>query len=100
MGRKAEARGKNPHLKNTSNTSVKPIFKNAPSHPTVQTLLNRTSGGMTPSFSSATNLSADKVKSVAAPPNLVRFKCDNPSPEGLESSRTSNGLNGRPSGIP
>src|SRR6266540_5702403 len=29
---------------------------------------------------------------VAAPPNLIRFKCGNPSPEGLESSRTSNGL--------
>ena len=29
---------------------------------------------------------------VAAPPKLIRFKCDNPSPEGLESSRTSNGL--------
>src|SRR6266498_4699315 len=37
---------------------------------------------------------------VAAPPNLIRFKCDNPSPEGLESSRTSNGLNRRPSSIP
>src|SRR5438128_899114 len=37
---------------------------------------------------------------VAAPPNLVRFKCDNPSPEGLEPSHTSNGLNRRPSGIP
>src|SRR6266498_5013936 len=30
--------------------------------------------------------------SVVAPPDLIRFKCDNPSPEGLESSRTSNGL--------
>src|SRR6266511_4412823 len=29
---------------------------------------------------------------VVAPPDLIRFKCDNPSPEGLESSRTSNGL--------
>src|SRR5205809_6676764 len=31
-------------------------------------------------------------EAVAAPLNLTRFKCDNPSPEGLESSRTSNGL--------
>src|SRR5438128_333215 len=29
---------------------------------------------------------------VAAPPELARFKCDNPSPEGLESSRTTNEL--------
>src|SRR5436190_13202605 len=32
------------------------------------------------------------VVDVAAPPNLIRLKCGNPSPEGLESSRTSNGL--------
>src|SRR6266540_1075496 len=37
---------------------------------------------------------------VAAPPNLIRFKCDNPSPEGLESFLTSNGLNGRLTDIP
>src|SRR5438105_4923627 len=28
----------------------------------------------------------------AAPPNLARLRCDNPSPEGFESSCTSNGL--------
>src|SRR5438128_10940712 len=40
------------------------------------------------------------IRAVAAPSNLIRFKCDNPSPEGLESSRTSNGLNRMLSGIP
>src|SRR5438105_1204635 len=29
-----------------------------------------------------------RIKAVAAPPNLIRLKCGNPSPEGLESSRT------------
>ena len=33
-----------------------------------------------------------KGKAVAAPPNLIRLKCGNQSPEGLESSRTSKGL--------
>ena len=37
-------------------------------------------------------MGGEEAPTVAAPPNLIRFKCDNPFPERLESSRTSNGL--------
>src|SRR5438105_4042286 len=35
----------------------------------------------------ATTVDDGMDTAVAAPPNLIRFTCDNPSPEGLESSR-------------